>query len=61
MILGVLDPDDEERRWVPQSEDVYFRPLLLSASQGSLVNVLKVHRSGDSLGTVTPGQSAPPL
>jgi 2,4'-dihydroxyacetophenone dioxygenase len=46
VILGVLDLDDDERLWVPQSRDVYFRPLLLSASQGFFVNILKVRRSG---------------
>jgi 2,4'-dihydroxyacetophenone dioxygenase len=45
--LGVLDIDgSDERLWVPQAEDVTFRPLLLSASQGYFVNILRVRRSG---------------
>lgn len=45
--LGVLDIDGvDERLWVPQSEDVDFRPLLLSPSQGYFVNILRVRRSG---------------
>jgi hypothetical protein len=45
--LGVLDIDgSDERLWVPQAEDVTFRPLLLSVSQGYFVNILRVRRSG---------------
>jgi 2,4'-dihydroxyacetophenone dioxygenase len=45
--LGVLDIDgSDERLWVPQAEDVSFRPLLLSVSQGYFVNILRVRRSG---------------
>jgi quercetin dioxygenase-like cupin family protein len=43
---GALDLDDDERLWVPQSEDVSFKPLLLSVSQGYFVNILRVRRSG---------------
>ena len=47
VVLGALDIDGaDERLWVPQSEDVTFRPLLLSVSQGYFVNVLRVRRSG---------------
>jgi 2,4'-dihydroxyacetophenone dioxygenase len=46
IIPGVLDLDDDERLWVPQSRDVFFRPLLLSASQGFFANILRVRRSG---------------
>ncbi len=47
VVLGALDLDGgDERLWVPQSADVSFRPLLLSASQGYFVNVLRVRRSG---------------
>lgn len=43
---GALDLDGDERLWVPQSADVSFKPLLLSASQGYFVNILKVRRRG---------------
>jgi len=35
-----------ESEWVPQSEDVAFRPLCFSASQGYFVNLLRVRKSG---------------
>jgi 2,4'-dihydroxyacetophenone dioxygenase len=44
--LGALDLDCDERLWVPQSNDVDFRPLLLCASQGYFVNILRVRRTG---------------
>ena len=31
---------------MPQSEDVWFRPLLFSVSQGYFVNILRVRKSG---------------
>ena len=37
---------DDERLWVPQAEKVWFRPLLLDATGGSWVNLLRVRRSG---------------
>jgi hypothetical protein len=47
VIPTVLDIDGtDERLWVPQAEDVTFRPLLLSVSQGYFVNILRVRRSG---------------
>jgi quercetin dioxygenase-like cupin family protein len=44
----VVDPalPEDERFWVPQAPSVWFRPLLLSVSQGYWVNLLKVTRSG---------------
>ena len=36
----------DERVWVPQAANVWFRPLCLSASQGYWVNLLKVTRAG---------------
>ena len=46
--LGALDIDGaDERLWVPQSDDVSFRPLLLSVSQGYYVNIQRVRRSGE--------------
>jgi 2,4'-dihydroxyacetophenone dioxygenase len=38
--------DGDEREWVPQSDDVSFKPLILSVSQGYYVNILRVKRSG---------------
>ncbi|GAA1002634.1 cupin [Acrocarpospora pleiomorpha] len=46
VIAGALDPDCDERLWVPQSESVSFRPLLLSVSQGYFVNILRVRKTG---------------
>src|SRR6266446_5133469 len=37
---------DDERLWVPQLENVWFRPLCLSASRGYWVNLLRVRKSG---------------
>lgn len=37
---------EDERVWVPQAENVWFRPLCLNASQGYWVNLLRVRRSG---------------
>ena len=36
----------DERVWVPQAENVWFRPLCLNASQGYWTNLLRVRRSG---------------
>ena len=36
----------DERLWVPQAENVWFRPLCLSASRGYWVNLLRVRKSG---------------
>lgn len=47
VVGGALDIDGtDERLWVPQSEGVTFRPLLLSVTQGYFVNLLRVRRSG---------------
>lgn len=37
---------DDERIWVPQAENVSFRPLCLNVSQGYWVNMLRVRKSG---------------
>ena len=37
---------EDERLWVPQQENVWFRPLCLSASRGYWVNLLRVRKSG---------------
>ena len=36
----------DERLWVPQAENVWFRPLCLNASQGYWMNLLRVRKSG---------------
>jgi len=36
----------DDRVWVPQGENVWFRPLCLNRSQGYWMNVLKVRKSG---------------
>jgi quercetin dioxygenase-like cupin family protein len=36
----------DERVWVPQAENVWFRPLCLNASQGYWTNLLRVRKSG---------------
>ena len=45
LVVAPVVPDDE-RIWVPQAPNVWFRPLCLSASQGYWVNLLKVTRAG---------------
>jgi 2,4'-dihydroxyacetophenone dioxygenase len=37
---------EDERIWVPQAENVWFRPLCLNRSQGYWVNLLRVRRAG---------------
>ncbi len=37
---------EDERLWVPQAENVWFRPLLLDTVSGQWVNLLRVRRSG---------------
>ena len=37
---------NDEREWVPQAENVWFRPLCLNRSQGYWVTLLKVRKSG---------------
>ena len=36
----------DERVWVPQAENVWFRPLCLNVGQGYWVNLLRVRRAG---------------
>jgi 2,4'-dihydroxyacetophenone dioxygenase len=36
----------DERVWVPQAQDVWFRPLLLNTVNGGWCNLLRVRRSG---------------
>ena len=37
---------EDERVWVPIDDQVWFRPLCLSASSGYWMNVLRVRKSG---------------
>jgi quercetin dioxygenase-like cupin family protein len=37
---------DDERIWVPQAPDVWFRPLMLNTLQGAWCNLLRVRRAG---------------
>jgi len=44
---GILDKWlEDDKFWVPSTEAVSFKPLLLSASQGYYVNLLRVRKSG---------------
>lgn len=45
IVIGSAIPDDD-RVWVPQAENVWFRPLCLNRSSGYWVNLLKVRKSG---------------
>jgi 2,4'-dihydroxyacetophenone dioxygenase len=45
IVIPDVVPEDE-RVWVPQAQDVWFRPLCLNASQGYWVNLLRVRKSG---------------
>lgn len=44
-LVAVAIPEDD-RLWVPQAENVWFRPLLLNTTAGEWVNLLRVRRSG---------------
>lgn len=43
---GALCLDGDDRDWIPQSEDISFKPLILNVSQGYYLNILRVRRSG---------------
>jgi len=45
----IVIPDavpEDDRIWVPQAENVWFRPLCLNRSQGYWTNLLKVTQAG---------------
>ena len=44
-IVANAIPSDE-RVWVPQADNVWFRPLLLNTVSGGWCNLLRVRRSG---------------
>ena len=43
---AALDLDGDESQWVPQSDTVAFRPLVLNVTQGYYINILRVRSSG---------------
>jgi quercetin dioxygenase-like cupin family protein len=45
LVVAPAVPTDD-RIWVPQSENVWFRPLCLNRSTGYWMNLLKVKKSG---------------
>ncbi|MDB5733696.1 MAG: cupin [Alphaproteobacteria bacterium] len=45
IVIASVMPEDE-RVWVPQAENVWFRPLCLCASRGYWMNLLRVRKSG---------------
>jgi len=44
--IAVQAIPDDERVWVSQAPDVWFRPLLLNTVTGSWCNLLRVRKSG---------------
>lgn len=44
--MAVQAIPDDERLWVPQAKNVWFRPLLLNRVTGEWVNLLRVRRAG---------------
>lgn len=44
--LAVAAIPSDERVWVPQAPDVWFRPLLLNTVSGGWCNLLRVRKSG---------------
>ncbi len=43
---GGLSLAEDDRHWVPQAKDVWFKPLVLNVTQGFYVNILKVRKAG---------------
>lgn len=43
----------DDKLWVPQAENVWFRPLCLNRSQGYWMNLLKVRKAGVLSATAT--------
>ena len=44
--IAVAAIPDDERVWVPQAPNVWFRPLLLNTVTGSWCNLLRVRKTG---------------
>ncbi|WP_257624909.1 2,4'-dihydroxyacetophenone dioxygenase family protein [Variovorax boronicumulans] len=45
-IVELAQPADE-REWVPQGEQIWFRPLMLDRTTGTVANLLRVRRGGN--------------
>ena len=46
LMADALDLSADDDLWVPQSEGVWFKPLMLNVSEGYYVNLLRVTASG---------------
>ena len=44
--IAVQAVPDDERVWVPQAPDVWFRPLMMNTVNGGWCNLLRVRKSG---------------
>lgn len=44
--LQIRAVPEDERVWVPQAKDVWFRPLMLNTLAGQWCNLLRVRRAG---------------
>jgi len=44
--IAIRAVPDDERVWVPQASEVWFRPLLLNTVTGSWCNLLRVRKAG---------------
>ncbi len=44
--MAIAAIPEDERLWVPQAPNVWFRPLILNRVAGEWVNLLRVRRSG---------------
>jgi len=44
--IAIQAVPDDERVWVPQAPEVWFRPLLLNTVTGSWCNLLRVRKAG---------------
>ena len=44
--MAIMAIPEDERLWVPQAPNVWFRPLFLNRTMGEWVNLLRVRRSG---------------
>lgn len=57
VIPGVLDEAlKDDNLWIPTSDSVSFKPLLLNTSSGYYINLLRVRKSGVYLDIVIPEQ-----
>lgn len=46
VLTDALNLQCDERLWVPQAPDVWFRPLCFNVSHGYFVNILRVRKNG---------------